>query len=158
MAIRLRPKIHSVKWSPSVPGTPTRSLRTPRRPTGGVGTAPLVGGPRAIACEPMTGRLGHALVVGLRAVVLTAFANAAVAVVFAAALHDVNHVHEDDAPDHVHALGEVFGPGAAAVPAVPLLQRDGAVRIVRDVLAGAPVAARIWSDCGVRDPPSASPV
>ncbi len=106
----------------------------------------------------MTGRLRHALVVGLRAVVLTAFANAAMVVVFAAALHDVNHVHEDDAPEHVHALGEVFGPAAAAVPAVPLFERDALVRIDLDGRAAPPVPQRAWSDCGVRDPPAASPV
>ena len=106
----------------------------------------------------MTGRLRHALVVGLRAAVLTAFANAAVVVVFAAALHDVNHAHEDEAPEHVHALGEVFGSVTAAVPAVPLLERDAVERMVREVRAAAPVPARTWSDCGVRDPPVAATV
>lgn len=106
----------------------------------------------------MTGRLGHALVAGLRAVVLTALTNAAVVVVFAAALHDVNHVHDDDAPAHVHALGEVYGPAAGAVPAVPLLERDALARMEPEVRASAPVPVRTWSDCGVRDPPSASPL
>jgi hypothetical protein len=121
-----------------------------------VGTTPVTAGPRAIACEPMTGRLRHALVVGLRAVVLTAFANAAVVVVIAAALHDVNHVHEDDAPEHVHALSEVFGPAASAVPAAPLAGRDAVVRMLREAPAAAHVPTRARSDCGVRDPPAGS--
>lgn len=89
---------------------------------------------------------------------LAAFANAAVVVVFAAALHDVNHAHTDDAPEHVHALGEVFGPAAAAVPAVQLLERHVAARVAPEVRASAPVSARTWSECGVRDPPAAPPV
>jgi len=106
----------------------------------------------------MAGRLRHALVVGLRAAVLSAFTNAAVVVVFAAALHDVNHVHEDGVPEHVHALSEVFGPATSAVPGVTLVERCAVVRGAREVPAVAPVATRAWSDCGVRDPPAGSTV
>lgn len=102
----------------------------------------------------MSARLRHALIVGLRAAAIAALANAAVAVVFAAALHDVNHVHDEGTPEHVHALGEVFGPGSAAVPAVAPLVDHAA----RDALAAprleAPLAPSAWSDCGVRDPPA----
>jgi len=90
---------------------------------------------------------------GLRAAVATSFANAAVIVVLAAGLHDVNHAHDEHTPQHVHALGEVFGPGSGAVssagPVAPCASR---VPVAPPRGADAP-APRHHSDCGVRDPP-----
>jgi hypothetical protein len=99
-------------------------------------------------------RLRHALVTGLRAAAIAAFANAALAVVLAAGLHDVNHVHDEGTPEHVHALGEVFGPGSTAVPsAAPLVDEAPRTAVVA-ARVEAPTAPWPWSDCGVRDPPS----
>lgn len=101
----------------------------------------------------MSPRLRHALATGLRAAAIAAFANAAVAVVLAAGLHDVNHVHEPGTPQHVHALGEVFGPLSVATAAVTVAaQRE--TRPAPSLLeVAAPHAPRVWSAYGVRDPP-----
>jgi Mn2+/Fe2+ NRAMP family transporter len=102
----------------------------------------------------MTGRLRHALAAGLRAALLATFANAAIVVVFAAALHDVNHVHEEGAPEHVHALGEVFGPASASVPPVAVLAAESSLPTTGMTEVDAPTPCGAWSDCGVRDPPT----
>ena len=102
----------------------------------------------------MSARLRHALTAGLRAALLATFANAAIVVVFAAALHDVNHVHEEGAPGHVHALGEVFGPASAGVPPVPVLAAETESSTKAAVEVDAPTSGDAWSDCGVRDPPT----
>lgn len=102
----------------------------------------------------MDGRLRVALGAGLRAGVLAAFANAAVVLALAATLPEVNHVHPEGTPDHVHPLSEVFGPVTGGVPAVPIANGDELVReaVVRPPRT--PATARAWSDCGVRDPPA----
>lgn len=102
----------------------------------------------------MPRRLRVALLTGARATLLVTFANAALMVVLAAGLHDVNHVHTEGTPEHVHALSEVFGPVTGGVPPVPLVRCEELVRAVRTPASSATVPARAWSDCGVRDPPA----
>lgn len=102
----------------------------------------------------MTGRLRHALAAGLRAALLATFANAAIVVVFAAAMHDVNHVHEEGAPEHVHALGEVFGPASASEPTATVLAAEVSVSAMGTAVVDTPTSGGAWSDCGVRDPPA----
>jgi len=102
----------------------------------------------------MDRRLSVALGAGLRAGVLAAFANAAVVVALAATLPEVNHVHPEGTPDHVHPLSEVFGPVTGGVPAVPIATGDEFVRQAVALQPPTPATARAWSDCGVRDPPA----
>ena len=102
----------------------------------------------------MDRRLSVALGAGLRAGVLAAFANAAVVVALAAALPEVNHVHPEGTPEHVHPLSEVFGPVTGGVPAVPIATSDELVRQAVALQPPTPATARAWSDCGVRDPPA----
>ena len=99
-------------------------------------------------------RLRVALLTGARAALLVTFANAALTVVLAAGLHDVNHVHTEGTREHVHALSEVFGPVTGGVPPVPLVRCEELVRAVLPQAPSPTVPARGWSDCGVRDPPA----
>ena len=107
----------------------------------------------AIACMAMHRRLRVALLTGARAALLVTFANAALMVVVAAGLHDVNHLHTEETPEHVHALSEVYGPATGGVPPVALVRCEELVRAVRTPASSATVPAQAWSDCGVRDPP-----